>query len=163
TRSSRRTARSTRPHPARVSVSRRTPWCCWWSAAARAHVQSTRRCSVRWRWSRAANWPRGRGRPRSCWARGRRTAMRGTSGERLSKLGLSWVHARGYIDAMPEALSATDVAVTRAGAMATAELLAWGRPMLLVPLPTAAADHQTHNARALADSGAGVMILEKDM
>jgi UDP-N-acetylglucosamine--N-acetylmuramyl-(pentapeptide) pyrophosphoryl-undecaprenol N-acetylglucosamine transferase len=82
---------------------------------------------------------------------------------RLAPLGLPWVHATGYIDAMPEALAATDVAVSRAGAMATAELLAWGRPMLLVPLPTAAADHQTHNARALADAGAAVMIEERSL
>src|SRR5687767_84640 len=82
---------------------------------------------------------------------------------RLAPLALSWVHATGYIDAMPEALAATDVAVSRAGAMATAELLAWGRPMLLVPLPTAAADHQTHNARALAEAGAAVMIEERNL
>jgi len=82
---------------------------------------------------------------------------------RLQPLGLEWVKAHGYIDAMPQALAATDVAVTRAGAMATAELLAWGRPMLLVPLPTAAADHQTHNARALAEAGAGVMLVEKEL
>jgi UDP-N-acetylglucosamine--N-acetylmuramyl-(pentapeptide) pyrophosphoryl-undecaprenol N-acetylglucosamine transferase len=79
---------------------------------------------------------------------------------RLDPLGLDWVHAAGYIDHMAEALAATDVAVSRAGAMATAELLAWERPMLLIPLPTAAADHQTHNARALQQSGAAVMLVE---
>jgi UDP-N-acetylglucosamine--N-acetylmuramyl-(pentapeptide) pyrophosphoryl-undecaprenol N-acetylglucosamine transferase len=82
---------------------------------------------------------------------------------RLAPLGLEWVHAKGYIDAMPEALAATDVAVSRAGAMATAELLAWGRPMILVPLPTAAADHQTHNARALESAGAGIMLKESEL
>jgi UDP-N-acetylglucosamine--N-acetylmuramyl-(pentapeptide) pyrophosphoryl-undecaprenol N-acetylglucosamine transferase len=82
---------------------------------------------------------------------------------RLDPLGLQWVHAHGYIDAMPEALAATDVAVSRAGAMATAELLAWGRPMILVPLPTAAADHQTHNARALQEAGAAVMMVESEL
>jgi UDP-N-acetylglucosamine--N-acetylmuramyl-(pentapeptide) pyrophosphoryl-undecaprenol N-acetylglucosamine transferase len=82
---------------------------------------------------------------------------------RLAPLGLDWVHAHGYIDAMPEALAGTDVAVSRAGAMATAELLAWGRPMILVPLPTAAADHQTHNARALEAAGAGVMLPEREL
>ncbi|CAN5622438.1 undecaprenyldiphospho-muramoylpentapeptide beta-N-acetylglucosaminyltransferase [soil metagenome] len=83
--------------------------------------------------------------------------------ERLAPLGLGWVKARGYIDDMSHALAATDVAVSRAGAMATAELLAWGRPMLLVPLPTAAADHQTHNARALAGAGAAVVLLENEL
>ena len=39
----------------------------------------------------------------------------------------------------PEAMAATDLAISRAGAMATAELLAWGIPAILIPLPTAAA------------------------
>ncbi|MGH7463692.1 MAG: undecaprenyldiphospho-muramoylpentapeptide beta-N-acetylglucosaminyltransferase [Longimicrobiales bacterium] len=82
---------------------------------------------------------------------------------RLAPLSLQWVKTFGYIDAMPEALAATDVAVSRAGAMATAELLAWGRPMVLVPLPTAAADHQTHNAEALQKAGAAVMLRESEM
>ena len=82
---------------------------------------------------------------------------------RLASLDLPWVKAHGYIDTMPEALAAADVAVSRAGAMATAELLAWGRPMLLVPLPTAAADHQTHNAEALEQAGAAIMLREAEM
>jgi UDP-N-acetylglucosamine--N-acetylmuramyl-(pentapeptide) pyrophosphoryl-undecaprenol N-acetylglucosamine transferase len=76
---------------------------------------------------------------------------------------LGWVHAVGYIDAMPRALAASDIAVSRAGAMATAELLAAGIPMLLVPLPTAAADHQTFNARALEAVGAAVHIAEREL
>lgn len=83
--------------------------------------------------------------------------------DRLSRLDFGWVRVHGYIDAMPAALAAADVAVSRAGAMATAELLAWGRPMLLVPLPTAAADHQTHNARALQQAGAAVMLVEQEL
>ena len=73
------------------------------------------------------------------------------------------MRTRGYIDAMPKALASADVAISRAGAMGTAELLAWGIPSILVPLPTAAADHQTHNAKALEAHGAAVALLEKDM
>jgi UDP-N-acetylglucosamine--N-acetylmuramyl-(pentapeptide) pyrophosphoryl-undecaprenol N-acetylglucosamine transferase len=81
----------------------------------------------------------------------------------LGPFGLdAWVHPIGYIDAMPLALAGTDVAISRAGAMGTAELLAWGIPSILVPLPTAAADHQTHNARALDAFGAAVALPEKD-
>jgi UDP-N-acetylglucosamine--N-acetylmuramyl-(pentapeptide) pyrophosphoryl-undecaprenol N-acetylglucosamine transferase len=76
---------------------------------------------------------------------------------------LDWVHTRGYIDDMPRALAAADVALSRAGAMATAELLAAGVPMVLVPLPTAAADHQTFNARALEAAGAAISILESGL
>ncbi len=84
--------------------------------------------------------------------------------ERLSPLGVEgWVHTFGYIDAMPRALASADLALSRAGAMASAELLAWGIPALLVPLPTAAADHQTHNAQALAQAGAAVALTEAEL
>lgn len=76
---------------------------------------------------------------------------------------MSWVHAQGYIDRMPLALASADVAVSRAGAMGTAELLAWGIPSILVPLPTAAADHQTHNARALDVFGAALALPESEL
>ena len=77
----------------------------------------------------------------------------------LTALGApSWVHAVGYIDRMDAALAATDVAVSRAGAMATSEFLAWGVPSLLVPLPTAAADHQTENAKSLEAAGAALHL-----
>jgi UDP-N-acetylglucosamine--N-acetylmuramyl-(pentapeptide) pyrophosphoryl-undecaprenol N-acetylglucosamine transferase len=74
-----------------------------------------------------------------------------------------WVRAVGYIETMPRALAAVDLALSRAGAMATAELLAWGLPALLVPLPTAAADHQAHNARSLAEAGAAVLLPEPEL
>lgn len=77
--------------------------------------------------------------------------------------GLEWVHVVPYIDDMPRALAASDIALSRAGAMATAELLAAGIPMLLVPLPTAAADHQTGNARALEAAGAAINLPERQL
>ncbi|HEX7119108.1 MAG TPA: undecaprenyldiphospho-muramoylpentapeptide beta-N-acetylglucosaminyltransferase [Longimicrobiales bacterium] len=84
--------------------------------------------------------------------------------ERLAPLGVDgWVKVVGYIEEMPKALAAADFALSRAGAMATAELMAWGVPALLVPLPTAAADHQTHNARALAEAGAAVCVAEAEL
>jgi UDP-N-acetylglucosamine--N-acetylmuramyl-(pentapeptide) pyrophosphoryl-undecaprenol N-acetylglucosamine transferase len=82
---------------------------------------------------------------------------------RLPAVAKSWVKIFGYLNNMPEALAASDIAISRAGAMGTAELLAWGIPALLIPLPTAAADHQTHNARALAEAGAALMLTEWQM
>ena len=69
-----------------------------------------------------------------------------------------------YLDpeTMYRALAAADLAISRAGAMATSEFLAWGLPAILVPLPTAAADHQTANARALEEAGAAVHLPERD-
>lgn len=73
-----------------------------------------------------------------------------------------WVRAVGYTDEMPLALSLAEVAVSRAGAMTTSELLACGVPSVLVPLPTAAADHQTRNALALREAGAALHLREEN-
>jgi UDP-N-acetylglucosamine--N-acetylmuramyl-(pentapeptide) pyrophosphoryl-undecaprenol N-acetylglucosamine transferase len=75
----------------------------------------------------------------------------------------AWVHAVPYIDDMPGALAAADLAVSRAGAMSTAELLNEGLPSILVPFPYAAADHQMHNARSLAHAGAASVVPESDL
>ena len=63
-----------------------------------------------------------------------------------------------YLDDMPLALAVADLAVSRAGAMTTSEFLAWGIPSILVPLPTAAADHQRRNALALQAAGVAVCL-----
>ena len=68
------------------------------------------------------------------------------------------VRVRDYIAPISEAYAATDLAVSRAGAMTTAELFAWGIPAVLVPLPTAAADHQTTNAVTLEQAGAALHV-----
>jgi UDP-N-acetylglucosamine--N-acetylmuramyl-(pentapeptide) pyrophosphoryl-undecaprenol N-acetylglucosamine transferase len=68
-----------------------------------------------------------------------------------------------FVTPMSEAYAAADLALARAGAMSTAELCAWGIPAVLVPLPTAAADHQTTNARALEEAGAAVVILQREL
>jgi UDP-N-acetylglucosamine--N-acetylmuramyl-(pentapeptide) pyrophosphoryl-undecaprenol N-acetylglucosamine transferase len=63
-----------------------------------------------------------------------------------------------YEDRMPEFFRAADVCVCRAGANTVAELSVTGVPAILVPLPGAPRDHQTHNARALVQAGAAVLI-----
>ena len=83
---------------------------------------------------------------------------------RLEGLGQpEWVRVLGYIQEMPEALSSATLAVSRAGAMTTSELLAWGVPSVLVPLPTAAADHQSRNAESLAASGTAIHLPEAEL
>jgi UDP-N-acetylglucosamine--N-acetylmuramyl-(pentapeptide) pyrophosphoryl-undecaprenol N-acetylglucosamine transferase len=69
---------------------------------------------------------------------------------------------REYLSPIADAYAATDLALTRAGAMTTAELCAWAIPALLIPLPTAAADHQTANARSLAQAGAARWMAERE-
>ena len=83
---------------------------------------------------------------------------------RLAELGLGdWVRVVAYIQEMPAALASADAAVSRAGAMALAELCAWGIPSVLIPLPTAAANHQHHNAAALARAGAAILLPEREL
>ncbi len=63
-----------------------------------------------------------------------------------------------YSHDMADTLAAVDLVVSRAGATAIAEFLVRGLPMVLVPFPFAAEDHQRLNARAIADQGAAVVI-----
>ncbi|MFN2399499.1 MAG: glycosyltransferase [Gemmatimonadaceae bacterium] len=72
------------------------------------------------------------------------------------------IKIRPYLSPISDAYAASDLALTRAGALTLAELCAWGIPQILVPLPTAAANHQVANARALAAAGAAVMVPEGD-
>jgi UDP-N-acetylglucosamine--N-acetylmuramyl-(pentapeptide) pyrophosphoryl-undecaprenol N-acetylglucosamine transferase len=96
------------------------------------------------------------------WATG--PAHHATVAAEIQRIGVTdWVHPEAYINDMPQALAAADLAVSRAGAMAIAELCAWGIPSILVPFPHAAANHQHHNAQALADAGAAVLIPESEL
>jgi UDP-N-acetylglucosamine--N-acetylmuramyl-(pentapeptide) pyrophosphoryl-undecaprenol N-acetylglucosamine transferase len=65
-----------------------------------------------------------------------------------------------FLDPMADGYAVADVVVSRAGMITVAELCAWGLPSVLIPLPTAAADHQTHNARVLAEAGASALITQ---
>lgn len=61
------------------------------------------------------------------------------------------------------AFRAADMAVTRCGSGTLNEALAWALPIVMVPLPTAAANHQFHNARALEQAGAGVLVRQSTL
>lgn len=73
------------------------------------------------------------------------------------------VRIRPYLAPIADAYAAADLALVRGGAMGTAELCAWGIPQIIVPLPTAAADHQSVNARALAAAGAAVHLPQREL
>jgi UDP-N-acetylglucosamine--N-acetylmuramyl-(pentapeptide) pyrophosphoryl-undecaprenol N-acetylglucosamine transferase len=66
-----------------------------------------------------------------------------------------------FITKMNYAYAAADVVVSRAGAIALAEICACRKPSVLVPYPHAAEDHQTVNASILVDSGAALMVADK--
>ena len=70
---------------------------------------------------------------------------------------------REYINDMPVCLAAADVVVARAGAITLSEIQVKGKPSVLIPSPNVAENHQYHNAMALVEKNAAVMIEEKDL
>lgn len=63
-----------------------------------------------------------------------------------------------FLYEMDREMKAADLVVCRSGATTIAELTAAGRPAIFIPLPTAADDHQRHNAEVLAAAGAAVLV-----
>ena len=68
-----------------------------------------------------------------------------------------------FIEDMAEAYGWADLVISRAGALTVAELAAVGVASCLVPLPYAVDDHQTANARYLADAGAAVLLPQAEL
>ena len=73
------------------------------------------------------------------------------------------VVVEGFFDPMAPAYRAADLVVSRAGAVTIAEVCAWGKASVLIPLPTAAANHQVENARAMAGANAAVLLEESGL
>ena len=71
------------------------------------------------------------------------------------------VVVRDFIYEMDKAYAAADVVVSRAGAIAIAEIIQVNKPAIFIPLPSAAEDHQTRNAMALVQKEAAVLLEEK--
>ena len=67
-----------------------------------------------------------------------------------------------FISQMEFAYAAADVVISRAGAMAIAELSVLKKPVIFVPFPFAAEDHQTVNAKTLESKNAGLMVVDKE-
>lgn len=76
--------------------------------------------------------------------------------------GLPWYKATGYVDAVA-AWSAADLAITRAGTSTLAEAAFHGVPLVMVPLPESAENHQYHNAAQVQQAGAGRVVEQADV
>jgi UDP-N-acetylglucosamine--N-acetylmuramyl-(pentapeptide) pyrophosphoryl-undecaprenol N-acetylglucosamine transferase len=76
----------------------------------------------------------------------------------VSQLNSGKISVKGFIDRMDLAFAAADIIVSRAGAGTISELCLVGKPVILVPSPNVAEDHQTKNAMALAEKDAALMI-----
>ena len=83
---------------------------------------------------------------------------------RLESQGFSPSNVRisAFIKNMPEILSASDICVSRSGALSTAETTMAGRAAIFIPSPNVTADHQYYNAKAVADVGGAVIVREED-
>ncbi|MEO5782796.1 MAG: undecaprenyldiphospho-muramoylpentapeptide beta-N-acetylglucosaminyltransferase [Ginsengibacter sp.] len=75
----------------------------------------------------------------------------------------SYIWTNAFINNMEYAYAAADIVVSRAGAMAIAELCVVGKPVIFVPYPHAAEDHQTANANELVTQLAALMINDSDV
>ena len=85
-----------------------------------------------------------------------------TNEMRLKELASKSIKIVPFINQMNLAYSVADYIVSRAGALAIAELTIVGAPVILIPLPTAAEDHQTANAMQLSDASAAILLPDKD-
>mgnify|MGYP000141071264 CR=1 FL=1 len=73
------------------------------------------------------------------------------------------VKLSAFIDRMDLAYSMSDAIIARAGAGTIAELMVVGKPVILVPSPNVAEDHQTYNANALVKEEAARLVADKDI
>ena len=73
------------------------------------------------------------------------------------------VHLHEYIQRMDLLYAAADIIVSRAGAGTISELCIVGKPVIFIPSPNVAEDHQTKNARSVTDKDAAVMISESEL
>lgn len=67
-----------------------------------------------------------------------------------------------FLNDMDVAYAAADIIVSRAGALSVSELCLVGKPVIFIPSPNVAEDHQTHNAKAIASKDAAILIKESE-
>lgn len=80
----------------------------------------------------------------------------------LDKKGLDNLHVMDFISDMGAAYKAADLVISRAGASSISEFQLIGKPVILVPSPNVAEDHQTKNAMALVNKGAAMFVSDAD-
>ena len=72
------------------------------------------------------------------------------------------IRVQDFVREMDLAYAAADVVISRSGALAVSEICIAGKPVILVPSPNVAEDHQTKNAKALVEKDAAVLVQDKD-
>lgn len=80
----------------------------------------------------------------------------------VNEINSNTIRVYDFITRMDYAYALADVIISRAGASTVSELCIVAKPAILVPLPTAAEDHQTRNCQALVDKHAAILIKDSD-
>ena len=83
--------------------------------------------------------------------------------EEYKKYNSEQVRVLAFIDRMELAYAVADVIISRAGASSVSELCVVGKPVIFIPSPNVAEDHQTKNARAIADKQAAILLRESEL
>ena len=76
---------------------------------------------------------------------------------------LDHVQVHAFLNNMDMAYAAADVIISRAGASSVSELCVVGKPVVFIPSPNVAEDHQTKNAKSIADKNAAILIKESEL
>ena len=73
------------------------------------------------------------------------------------------IQVLSFIDRMDLVYAAADIVISRAGASSVSELCIIGKPVIFIPSPNVAEDHQTKNAKAVVDKGGAILIKESEL
>jgi len=73
------------------------------------------------------------------------------------------VQVMAFIERMDLVYAAADVVISRAGASSVSELCIVGKPVIFIPSPNVAEDHQTKNAKSVADKNGAILIRESEL
>ena len=84
------------------------------------------------------------------------------SKELIKKIDKKGINAHVFINEMDKAYAAADIIISRSGAIAISELCCIAKPVILVPSPNVAEDHQTQNAQSLVNKNAALMVKDVD-
>ena len=73
------------------------------------------------------------------------------------------VQVHSFLNRMDLAYAAADIIISRAGALSVSELCLVGKPVVFIPSPNVAEDHQTKNAMAISEKNAAILIRETEL
>ena len=73
------------------------------------------------------------------------------------------VQVHQFLNRMDFAYAASDIIISRAGASSVSELCIVGKPVIFIPSPNVAEDHQTKNAKSIADKHGAILIKESEL